>query len=697
MIETDSLFDSAVAHHRAGRPAQAGAVCQEIIRRAPDHARALHLLGAIRYANGDSENGLILVRRAVESKPDYAEAHFNLGAMLAALSRPDEAASHYAAAARLKPDDIVAHVRHGAMLDAAGRIDDAIAQYHSVLTRWPDCLPALLDIGSLYLLRGETAPAIEFNRRAAQVAPNNPVAALRLGRSLKQAGLRPEAIAEYRRSLSLQPDNIEALNFLAVALFEHGAVDDAEDTISRALTLQPDNAAAHFNSGQIALAIGDPSRTRASIRRALELDPENPIYRRGALCSLLYDPRMTEAERAAMHQDFGAWVTSKATPAISSNTSPDSQRQIRIGWLSSDFRDHPVSRNVEPILSQFDRSQFKMLLYGHVAAPNETTRQLQHYTDGWYSTIGKSDAELAERIRADRIDILIILAGHLDNNRPEMAAWRAAPVQVSFHDPASSGITAMDYLIADHRLVPHDCEEWFSERVLKLPTFYLHAPIWPSPDLAPPPMVSAGTVTFGSFNNPAKINDDVISLWARVLKAVPRSRLILKYRQNFGERVVRQRIERKAVACGIDPTRIALEGEREDRAVHLARYQNIDIALDPFPFSGSTTTFEALWMGVPVVTLSGSSMVSRWSTAMLGAVRMEELVALSEEDYVRIAAGLAGDPEKLTQIRAVLRQRISDSPLCDSVTRTRHFERLMKAVWRRWCAQQRNGAFSPAR
>lgn len=697
MTEPDSLFDSALAHHRAGRPAQAGAVCQEIIGRFPDHARALHLLGAIRYANGAADEGFDLVRRALTHKPDYAEAHFNLAAMLAAEGKAAEAGRHYAAAAHLKPDDVVAQIRHAAMLDAAGRQDDAITAYHNVLARWPDCLPALLDIGSLYLLRGDTAQAVEFNRRATNAAPDNFTAALRLGRSLKQGGELAAAVAEYRRALSLKPDDIEALNFLAVALYEQGALGDASTVISRAREIGPSHAPSHFNAGTIAQATGDIRSAASHLRQALQLDPENASYRRVFLANLLYDPHVSESERAAAHCDFGTWATGRAKPTPTTAASPDPERRLRIGWLSSDFRDHPVSRNMEPLLAHLDRSKFQSFLYGHVGMPDDTTRRLQTHSDSWCPTIGLSDPELAARIRADGIDILVVLAGHFDHNRPEIAAWRAAPVQISFHDPATSGIAAFDYLIADRRLAPRRREEWVAERPLLLPTFYLHPAIPASPPVSPLPMLKTGIVTFGSFNNPAKINDDVLDLWGRLLLEVPGSRLVLKYRHYFAERPVRERIARFAALRGLDPARIILTGDREDRAAHLVRYHDIDISLDSFPFSGSTTTFEALWMGVPVITLPGSNMASRWSAAMLGALGMDTWSARSSHDYVQRAAALARDPQQLAATRAGLRERVARSPLCDSAARTRQFERLMRSVWRGWCAKQHSGAAAPAR
>ncbi|MBM3539258.1 MAG: tetratricopeptide repeat protein [Alphaproteobacteria bacterium] len=686
MTEPDAAFDAAATHYREGRAEQAEAACRDILDRTPHHARALHLLGIIEAAQGRGTAGLALIRRALAAKPDYAEAHFNLAAMLAAAAQHAEAAAHYAEAGRLRPDDVVAQIRHGAMLGAAGQADDAIRQYRNVLVRWPDCLPVLLELSAQLLMRGDAAGALEVARRACRLAPDSAAAATRLGRALKQAGHIDEALAEYRRALALDPGHLEALNFLASGLYEQGALGEAETVATHALKLAPTDPTSHFNAGIIAQSVGDLPSATASIRRALELAPGDPLYRRAYLANALYDPQLDESARRSIHREFGERITRAVGAQPLPESDPDPRRRIRVGWLSSDLRDHPVALNIEPILSGYDRSAFEMFLYGEVLKPDHKTLQLRSLTDHWHSTVGQSDREVAERIRTDRIDILIILAARFDRNRPEVAAWRAAPIQVSFHDPATSGVPAIDYLIADRLLAPRGGEEWFAERILALPTFYLRTPIELSPASGPPPLTRGEGVTFGSFNHPAKVNDSVLQLWARLLYEVEGSRLMLKYRSYYSEAPLRARVRRAAIDAGVDPERFVLAGEREAREVHLARYRHIDIALDPFPFSGSTTTFEALWMGVPVVTLAGKNMASRWSAAMLGALKLDSWVADSASAYVRIASDLARDAAQLADLRSGLRERVIQSPLCDTRRGTRQLERLLKAMWRHWYA-----------
>jgi len=288
---------------------------------------------------------------------------------------------------------------------------------------------------------------------------------------------------------------------------------------------------------------------------------------------------------------------------------------------------------------------------------------------------------VAALVRADEVDVLVVLAGRFDRNRPLVAAYRPAPVRVSFHDPGTSGLSAVEYLIADRTLVPRRREERFSERVVCLPSFYIHAPL-EGPQVGPLPAAERGYVTFGSFNNPAKVNDEVLALWGEVLRAVPGSRLKLKFKNWFGNQGLRERMLR---GLGSESDRVEFMAAEAARGEHLALYNDVDIALDPFPFTGSTTTFEALWMGVPVVTLAGAAMAGRWSASILQALKLPELVAGSRAEYVGIAAGLAGDLSRLAGLRAGLRDRVAGSPLCDGRSRARQVERIYRALWRRWC------------
>jgi protein O-GlcNAc transferase len=683
----DGRFATAVEQLRAGRFAEAETLCRELLAGVPEEPRLLHLLGTIRHSRGEAGQAIDLVNRAVQVKPDYAEAHFNLAAMLATAERLEEAAHHFQRAAALKPENVEAHARAAAALMNLERRDEAEAAFRRVLALRPDYVSALVDLSTLTLARGEAGEAIELARRAVALAPRLPEAHVKLGRALKELQFYDEALQHYHRALELDPDVPEVENFLAVALMEIGRLEEAQELCRRVLARDPDEPRAHCTLGIVAQALGDPQLSLSSCRRSMALRPDNAQYARNLAATVIAIPGIGERERFAEQRHLGRiFGPDRATALGAPTNDPDPDRRLRIGWLSSDLRGHPVGRNLHMLFLHWDRNRFEHHLYAEVTRPDEITDWFRGQADGWCFAPALGDAELAERIRADRIDVMLYLAGRFDHNRPEVAAWRPAPVQMSFHEPATSGLVGMDYLISDRCLSPRGGAELYTERPLRLPSFYLHGPVEDGPSVAPLPYERTGTITFGSYNNPTKTNPGVLACWAEVLRRVPGSRLVLKYKNRYTGPTVSTRIRDTFAALGIDPARIETRGETEDMAAHLDNYARIDIALDTFPFTGSTTTFEALWMGVPVVTLAGPNMVSRWSASILRTVGLKGLIAETPAAYADIAARLAADPRGLAELRSTLRQRVLESPVCDGGLRARQMERLFRAAWRRWCA-----------
>lgn len=683
----DTQFAAAVERLRAGNLAEAETLCRDLLRGAPDEPRLLHLLGTICHSRGEASQAIDLVGRAVAANPNYAEAHFNLGAMLATAERLEEAAVHFQRAAALKPENVEAHARAAAALMNLERLQEAEAAYRRVLALRPDYVSALVDLSTLTLARGEAAEAIELARRAVALAPELPEAHVKLGRALKELQFYDEALVHYRRALELDPNVPEVENFLAVALMEIGHLDEAEAFCRRAVARDPEDGRPHSVLAIIEQAQGEPEAALASYRRALTLRPDNAQYARNLGAAVIALPGHSERERFVEQRRLGHIFDSRGDTFGPPGNDRDPERRLRIGWLSSDLRGHPVGRNLHLLFLHWDRSRFEHHFYAEVTRPDAVTQWFRTHADGWHFAPAFDDAALAERIRADGIDVMLYLAGHFDSNRPEIAAWRPAPVQISFHEPATSGLASMDYLVSDRCLSPRGGEERYTERPLRLPSYYLHGPIDDSPPVSPLPLQANGRITFGSYNNPTKTNPQVLACWAAVLRRVPDSRLVLKYKNRYVAPKVRARIEAAFERHGVDPERVETRGETEDLLVHLENYARIDIALDTFPFTGSTTTFEALWMGVPVVTLPGPNMVSRWSASMLHALKLDRLIARTPEEYVAIAAQLAADPAYLRELRSTLRPRLAASPLCDGRLRARQLERLFRATWRRWCRE----------
>jgi len=373
---------------------------------------------------------------------------------------------------------------------------------------------------------------------------------------------------------------------------------------------------------------------------------------------------------------------------LTNDPAPD--RRLRIGYLSSDFRNHPVGSNVLPLLSSHDREKFEVFCYADVSRPDAMTERFQSCADHWRPIAGKPDSEVAAMVRADGIDVLVCLAGRFDGNRPLVCVYRPAPVQVSFHDGATSGLEEMDYWLTDGFLHPPGTPEIFTEELCRLAVFYQYPPIAEAPTVETLPADQAEFVTFGSFNNPAKINADVIDLWARVLESVPGSRLLLKFKNLYGQASLQGRVSESFAACGIEPDRIMFEASSDTSAEHLGRYGAVDIALDTFPFNGATTTFQALWMGVPVVSLCGETFISRAAGSMLHHVGLGDLAVDTPEAYVASARDLAGNLERRRSLRESLRERVAASPLCDAPAYARSMETAYRDMWGRWCAEQEN-------
>ena len=372
--------------------------------------------------------------------------------------------------------------------------------------------------------------------------------------------------------------------------------------------------------------------------------------------------------------------------SLTNDPTPD--RRLRVGYLSSDFRDHPVGHNILPLFTSHDRMKFEVYCYADVMRPDGMTELFQSTTDHWHTIVGKSDAEVSKMVGADGIDVLVCLAGRFDSNRPLVCAHRAAPVQVSYHDGPTSGLEEMDYLLTDNFLNPPDTKEMFTEELYRLPVFFQYPPIEEAPPVVAPPSAQAGFITFGSFNNPAKVNDEVIRLWAEVLKSVAGSRLLLKYRNWYDQASLHDRVVARFAACGIDQDRIKFATSLDTIEEHLGHYGEVDIALDPFPFNGATTTFQALWMGVPVVSLASETFIRRAAGSILHYGGLGELVVDTPEAYVVCARELSGDPARLEALRTNLREQIVRSPLCDAATYARSVETAYREMWHKWCASQ---------
>ncbi len=647
-------------------------------------------LGNALQAQGDYAAAQAALLRALALRPTYAEAHNNLGNTLKAQHRYALALAHFQQAIALKPDYVEAHFNRGNVLEAQGDLDAGLAAYRDALTLNPDFYPALNNAGHIYKEQGRLADAIACLQRAIALKPDYVEAHNNLGNALKAQGQGAAAVACYQRALELAPQLASTYYNLGNTLQDMGAYDAAVEAYRQALAREPDNVEVFHNLGSALSSQGNAEAALACLRHALELKPDFDLARSSLLFHLNYESSCSSAEYLAEARRFGAALARRGQaytdwPAADANMAHEvnaaAHAPLRVGLVSGDLRMHPVGYFLESVLAHL--SPVRIALHAYVTGAQEDvlTARLKPRFAGWRSLMGLSDAAAAAAIRADGIQVLIDLAGHTLHNRLPVFARKPAPVQVAWLGYfASTGLDAIDYILADRHVLPPTEEDNFVERPWRLPDSYLcFTPPTPEVAIGPLPMLAAGAPTFGCFNRLSKLNDAVVALWVRVLQAVPQARLLLKAKELL-EPAAQQATRARFVAHGIAPARILTEGFTP-RTDYLGNYNRVDIALDPFPFPGGTTTVEALWMGVPVLTLRGDRFLSHAGESLLHTAGLADWIAADADDYVAKARAYVLDARALSVCRADLRQRLLASPLCDARRFATHLETAMYQMW----------------
>jgi predicted O-linked N-acetylglucosamine transferase (SPINDLY family) len=510
---------------------------------------------------------------------------------------------------------------------------------------------------------------------------------LALGIVYDEIGKIAEAAECFRRALGTSPTHVQAMNALALCLQRQWRLDEAAEVCERALTIAPDYVEAWNNLGLIRNCEGRLADAENAFRRALEINPDYFEAYSNLLFSRNYGTDLSSVEVVEEARAYGQRVSARVgeNRYVSWCVEPTPAR-LRVGFVSGDLRDHSVGYFLEGLLASLDPARVESIAYPTTRLSSELTRRIHPRFSAWKPLVGLDDATAARVIHDDGIHVLVDLSGHTAHNRLPVFAWKPAPVQVSWLGYcATTGVSEIDYYLADEWTLPETLEHDFSERIWRLPETYI---CFSRPDAPVPvselPALAAGYVTFGSFNNLSKVTEKVIALWSRLLLAVPGSRLLLKARQ-LKDGAVRERIAQRFSEHGVSIERLALEGPIEGRAEHLAAYHRVDIGLDPFPYNGVTTTVEALWMGVPVLSLEGRHFLSRQGVGILHNAGLKDWVAADEDDLIAKAVAHVGDLEVLAQLRQRLREQLEHSPLMDAGRFARNFE---SALWNMWQKQQ---------
>ncbi len=706
------------------RPNEAMAAVFRALELRADYPEAFNALGAIQKKLGVRDEAIASYRRALALKENYADAAANLGSMLMENGDLDAATPCFEKALALAPDSADALNNYGNLLRQRGRIDEAVAIFDRALAVEPTHAAAYSNRGVALAAQRKLAEAAASFRCAFTLKPDFPEALNGCGAALSVLGRLEEAIDCYDRSLALDPEGVEALNNKGAALMQLQRTDEAVACLERAIAMAEGGiaAASFFNLGNVLLARSQIDDAIASYRKAVALAPDHcealnnigcALHAKGEVAEAVasfdrahaFRPEYTDAySNRLLMMHYLATVTNddlferalafgrmcdRPDPAGFPGRDLSPGRRLRIGYVSGDFNLHPVAFFLARALAAHDRANFELVGYSSSAVEDHMTAYLRAQFDRWRAVNGKTDAEAAAMIRADGIDILVDLAGHTNRNRLPLFGLRPAPVQASWLGYwGTTGLETMDYVVLDPVSASSGADRWFREAIVRLPhgRFCYRAPDF---DVAPnePPCLTRGHVTFGSFNNVAKITSEVLRLWAAIMRATPESRIVLKWK-SLSEASARRRLLDAFERGGVSADRVELRGATPF-AEMLAEYNDIDLALDTFPFGGGATSCEALWMGVPVVTLPGDILPSRQTLGFLAQMGLTELAASSPEDYVARAVSLANDPERLADLRRSLRPAFESSPLCDGPKFTRTLEAAYREMWRRFAAGEK--------
>ncbi|HTW93384.1 MAG TPA: tetratricopeptide repeat protein [Tepidisphaeraceae bacterium] len=629
MIET--LFKTALDQTTSGQLEAAEATYRKILADHPDHIPSLGNLSHVLIERGKSAEATVILEHIVKIKDDFAPAFIMLGVVYCQCRRLEEAAAAYRRAISLRPDLAEAYNNLGA---------------------------ALYDLG-------RPAEAIDVYRTGLELQPNYPELQHNMGSALREMGNAAEAINHLHTSLKLRPGQAGVYNDLGAALFDLMRYDESIDALNKVLEQAPTEWRALNNIAASCRALGQIEKSISFYDRALAAHPDRPSVGGGRLFLLNFRPN---ADRQAVFEEHRAWGVRHAAKTLEIHRPLG--KPLRIGYVSPDFRMHSVAFFSLPVLQSHDRSQFYITCYCTSPQRDSVTENFRACCDQWVDlhTYWNDDAA-ARRIADDKIDILVDLAGHTAGNRLLVFGRKPAPVQVTYLGyPNTTGLATMDWRLTDVTAESGDADRFHTEKLFRLPRC-----AWCFQPLSGAPAVvksQRDEVVFGSFNDMSKINDRVLNLWSRLLKEIPNSRVIVKNAATASP-VVREQL----VSHGIE-----VLSRLPDPKVHLQCYHRIDIALDTFPYNGTTTTCEALWMGVPVITLAGKAHASRVGASLLHAVGLDDLIAQDEEDYLRVAAQLAADRARRAELRFALRPRMQSSQLMDPAGLARAVEAAYRTM-----------------
>ena len=659
--------------------------CRKILKVDPENANVLHLCGVVQLRKGEAQTAadffskairndptnpayyinlgramrglgkttgaVSCFQKAIQLTPGSFEAHFELGDVLENDERHVEALSCYERAAALRPDDYQIHIKKGHVLKTLGKLREAFTVYRNLLVTHPDKSETYHHMALVFFEKKEFDKVIQCYQKAVQLTPDHHLPYLMMGNAFESQKKLDQALKSYQKSIRIKPDNPLAYMDMGGTYWRMGNLTSALDSFRRACRLKTDFAEAHSN----------------------------------LLMAMQYDPKTTEK---TIFDESNRWWDNHGRPHFRNISKGYVEKQpshLKIGYVSPDLRKHSVAWFFLPLIENHDPDCFETFCYSNVKKPDAVTAQIRKCCHHWRTTVDISGDAVAKQVQEDHIDILVDLAGHTRDNRLDVFAGKPAPIQVTWLGyPGTTGMQAMDYRITDVISdPPGEADLFHCEKLIRLPDGFLcYSPPENCPEVSTPPADKNGWITFGTFNNQPKINNRLVSLWANIMHCLPESRFLIKNEQ-IADRATRENAVALFQQHGISADRLQIIGRASTVFEHLKNYNKMDIALDTFPYNGTTTTFEALWMGVPVVTLSGKRHASRVGASIMTHIGLKEFIAMTERQYIDKAVGLARDLELLASLRKRMRGKMGRSPLSNPAS----FARKMEKAYRKMFAE----------
>ena len=658
---------------------------EQAVRLQPEYADAYYNLGTVLLEQRRFKRAVSILNTGVKVQPTHVSMWNNLGRTQHELGKLKEAQQSYREALRLDPKQAEVYGNLGGVLKDRGHLSEAVEAYRQALDINGSLTEVWRSLANALISLERHDEAIECLRSWGQLEPKNGEAHRALGAVLYQAGKLDETIQCYREVVRLEPDSAQAHLVLGDALRDRDLFNQAAIGYREALRIKPKYPEAMNNLGFALMMQGRVEEALTCYRELLKIKPSFSLAQSNLALFSNYDPASTPA---SVTGEYRRWAKRHARGAKrlrphTNDSKPD--RRLRVGYITPAFRHHPVGYFFDAFLGEHNAKNVEVFCYDDVSKPDDMTQRLRSYTSNWQVVKGLSDKRVEQMIRDDKIDILIYAANHTAGHRLKMAAHKPAPIQVSWLEgpPVTTGISAMDYVISDRYQSPPGDDQHFVESVYHMPDGYVcYRPLEFSPEVNALPALERGHVTFGCFNALCKVNPQVVELWSKLLRRVPSARLMLKT-WALKEQSTCDRYNRMFEQHGIDPERVDL-CPASPRHELLAHYNQIDMTLDPFPYSGGVTTLESLWMGVPVVTLNPDDFAVRHSVSHLSNVGLTKFIAPTKEAYIDTAVSLAEDLPRLARLRASLRQRMATSPVCDSQKFVKNLEQAYRTMWTQW-------------